>query len=83
MKLDKTTHFQSRNGLIQKNSSKNGNLSPTGTMEHVLQLKRIARRNIWFGDRDTGAWKYDGKSVTNYTINNKLSTQMIWSMYKE
>jgi ligand-binding sensor domain-containing protein len=83
MKLDKTTHFSERNGLIQKNSSKNGNLSPTGTMEHVFAIEEDSEGNIWFGDRDTGAWKYDGKSVTNYTINNKLSTQMIWSMYKD
>jgi hypothetical protein len=65
-----------------KNSSKNGNLAnrDNGTR---FAIEEDSRRNIWFGDRDTGAWKYDGKSVTNYTINNKLSTQMIWSMYKE
>lgn len=80
---DKTIHFSEINGLIQKNSSKNGNLSPTGTMEHVFAIEEDSEGNIWFGDRDTGAWKYDGKNVINYTINNKLSTPMIWSIYKD
>lgn len=83
MEHDKTINFSEINGLIQKNSSKNGNLSPTGTMEHVFVIEEDSEGNIWFGDRDTGAWKYDGKNVINYTINNKLSTPMIWSIYKD
>jgi ligand-binding sensor domain-containing protein len=83
MEHDKTIHFSEINGLIQKNSSKNENLSPTGTMEHVFAIEEDSEGNIWFGDRDTGAWKYDGKNVINYTINNKLSTPMIWSIYKD
>ena len=83
MEHDKTIHFSEINGLIQKNSSKNGNLSLTGTMEHVFAIEEDSEGNIWFGDRDTGAWKYDGKNVINYTINNKLSTPMIWSIYKD
>ena len=83
MEHDKTIQFSEINGLIQKNSSKNGNLSPTGTMEHVFAIEEDSEGNIWFGDRDTGAWKYDGKNVINYTINNKLSTPMIWSIYKD
>lgn len=83
MEHDKTIHFSEINGLIQKNSSKNGNLSPTGTMEHVFAIEEDSEGNIWFGDRDTGAWKYDGKNVINYNINNKLSTPMIWSIYKD
>jgi hypothetical protein len=47
----KTTHFQSRNGLIQKNSSKMEIYRQQGQWNTFLQL-RIAE-NIWFGDRDT------------------------------
>ena len=39
--------------------------------------------NIWFGDRDIGAWKYDGKTITNYVINKKLKSQMIWDIYED
>ncbi len=80
---NKTIHFSEINGLIQKNSSRNGNLSPTGTMEHVFTIKEDSEGNIWFGDRDTGAWKYDGKTMTNYTIDSKHSTPMIWTIYKD
>lgn len=79
----KTIHFSEINGLIQKCSSKNGNRSPTGTMEHVFAIEEDSEGNIWIGDRDTGAWKYDGKNVIHYTINNQLSTPMIWSIYRD
>jgi len=83
MENEKTINFSDINGLIHKNSSKNGNLSPAGTMEHVFAIEEDSEGNIWFGDRDTGAWKYDGKTMTNYTIDNKLSTPMIWSIYND
>ncbi len=83
MEKNKTINFSDINGLIQENSGKNGNPSPAGTMEHVFAIGEDKDGNIWFGDRDTGAWKYDGKTMTNYTIDSKLSTQMIWSIYKD
>jgi ligand-binding sensor domain-containing protein len=52
-------------------------------MEHVFAIEEDLEGNIWFGDRDTGAWKYDGKTMTNYTIDNKLSTPMISSIYND
>jgi hypothetical protein len=26
-------------------------------------IEEDSEGNIWFGDRDTGAWRYDGKTV--------------------
>lgn len=83
MEHDKTINFSDTNGLIAKNSSRNGSHSPTGTMEHIFVIEEDSEGNIWFGDRDTGAWKYDGKTMTNYNIDSKLSTAMIWSIYKD
>jgi hypothetical protein len=82
MKLDKTTHFQSETDLFKKTAVKWKSIAnrDNGTR---FAIEEDSEGNIFFGDRDTGAWKYDGKSVTNYTINNKLSNQMIWSMYKD
>ena len=76
-----TINFSEENGLIHKNSSKNGDFSPVGTLEHVFAIEEDNNGNIWFGDRDTGAWKYDGESLTNYTIDEELSSQMIWDIY--
>ena len=75
---DSTTNFSENNGLIHPNSSKNGNPSPTGTLEHIFAIQEDSEGNIWFGDRDTGPWKFDGKTMKNFTIDNKLTTPMIW-----
>ena len=76
-------NFSDANGLIHPNSSKDGNTSPAGTLEHVFAIIEDSEGNIWFGDRDTGAWKFDGKTVTNYIIDPKLSTQMIWEIFED
>lgn len=78
-----TLNFSDKKGLIHKNSSKNGKHSPTGTLEHVFVIAEDSDGNIWFGDRDTGAWKFDGTTVTNYTVDNNLSTPMVWSIYND
>ena len=76
-------NFSEKMGLIHAKSSKNGDHSPPGTLEHVFAMAEDAEGNIWFGDRDTGPWKFDGKTMSNYTINNKLSKPMIWCIYKD
>lgn len=83
MENEKAINFSDKNGLINTFSSKNGNLSPAGTLEHVFVIEEDSEGNIWFGDRDTGVWKYDGKNMTNYTIDSRLSKPMIWSIYKD
>ncbi|MEQ8239819.1 MAG: two-component regulator propeller domain-containing protein [Cyclobacteriaceae bacterium] len=83
MENDKTINFSEINGLIHKHSSKSGSHSPPGTMEHIFAIEEDSEGNIWFGDRDTGAWKYDGETTTNYTINDNLATPMIWTIYKD
>ncbi|MEO1655893.1 MAG: diguanylate cyclase, partial [Bacteroidota bacterium] len=32
--------------------------------------------------RDTGAWKFDGKSMQNYTTKDGLTTTHIWQIYQ-
>ena len=78
-----TVNFSAKNGLIYENSLKNGSPSPAGTLEHVFAIEEDSEGNIWFGDRDTGAWKFDGKTIINYTIDDNLSTSMIWSIYND
>ncbi len=80
---DSIINFSEQNNLIHPTSSRRGDKSPTGTLEHVFAIKEDDKGNIWFGDRDTGAWKFDGKTMTNYSIDEKLKTQMIWSIYQD
>ncbi len=80
---DTTINFSEKNGLIHFFSSRGGGKSLAGTLEHVFAIEEDSEGNIWFGDRDTGAWKFDGKTMTNYIIDPKLSTQMIWDIYED
>ncbi len=76
-------NFSEKNNLIHPTSTRRGGKSQTGTLEHVFAIEEDSEGNIWFGDRDTGAWKYDGKTMTNYMIDNNLKSQMIWTIYKD
>jgi len=76
-------NFSEKNNLIHPTSTRRGDKSKPGTLEHVFAIEEDSEGNIWFGDRDTGAWKYDGKTLTNYSISDKLSNPMIWTIYKD
>lgn len=76
-------NFSEKNNLIHPTSTRRGDKSQPGTLEHVFAIEEDSEGNIWFGDRDTGAWKYDGKTLTNYKIDSKLNAQMIWSIYED
>lgn len=76
-------NFSEKNNLIHPTSTRRGDKSKPGTLEHVFAIEEDSEGNIWFGDRDTEAWKYDGKTLKNYSISNKLSKPMIWTIYKD
>ncbi len=52
-------------------------------LQSVFAIAEDSQGNIWFGDRDTGAWRYDGASLVNYSIDTKLESQMIWDIYED
>lgn len=83
MEGNSAINFSEKHHLIHPASTRKGDKSQPGTLEHVFAIEEDAEGNIWFGDRDAGAWKYDGKTVTNYTINDQLSNPMIWTIYKD
>ncbi len=52
-------------------------------LQAVFSITEDSQENIWFGDRDSGAWKFDGKTLTNYIIDTKLTSQMIYDIYED
>ena len=79
---DTTINFSELHGLISENSlHRGGYRSPQGSLEHVFSIGEDLNGNMWFGDRDTGAWRYDGKSMRNYTRKDGLTTTHIWQIY--
>lgn len=52
-------------------------------LQAVFAIAEDSEGTIWFGDRDSGAWKYDGKTLTNFKIDPKLTSQMIYDIYED
>ena len=69
-------------GLVASDSSHSGDTSPPGTLEHVFAIQEDQSGNLWVGDRDTGAWRFDGESWHNYTEQDGLPDQHIWTIYR-
>ena len=80
---DSIINFSEKHKLIHPGSSKNGNKSPEGTLEHVFTIAEDGDGNIWFGDRDAGIWKYDGNSLKNFTVKDGLSNDCARAIYKD
>lgn len=80
---DSIINFSKKNNLIHPNSKRNGDKSPQGTLEHVFTIAEDKKGNIWFGDRDAGIWKYDGKAMKNYGKINGLMSDFALSIYED
>ncbi len=78
---DSIFHFSEKHGLV------NGDIFAypglPGTLMHVFAIKEDSKGNIWFGDRDTGAWRFDGKEIENFMLDSTLNTQHIWDIYED
>lgn len=78
-----TINFTKKNNVNDENSYRGGVLSPRGTLNHVFTIAEDRHGNIWFGDRDTGAWRYDGKNLVNYTLKDGLASIFVRVIYKD
>jgi ligand-binding sensor domain-containing protein len=77
------TNFSEENNLIHPTSSRKGDKSLPGTLEHVFTIAEDSQGNIWFGDRDAGVWKYDGETMVNYTMKDGLTNDFALSIYED
>jgi len=80
---DTTINFTKKMRVWDVTSVGGGATSPQATLNHVFAIAEDAQGNIWFGDRDTGAWRYDGKQLKNYTIKDGLKSLFIRVIYKD
>jgi ligand-binding sensor domain-containing protein len=56
---------------------------PSGSLGRIFSIAEDADGNIWFGTRDNGAWRFDGKSLTNFTIEDGLTSHMVSTIYRD
>lgn len=80
---DSIFNFSEKNNLIHPNSTRKGDRSPQGTLEHVFAIAEDNKGNIWFGDRDAGIWKYDGTTMKNFTRSDGLTSDYARSIYRD
>ena len=38
---------------------------------------------MWYGTIDEGVWQYNGKTLQNFTTKDGLSSNAIWTIYKD
>jgi ligand-binding sensor domain-containing protein len=53
------------------------------TMHRVFSIGEDRAGNIWFGTVEHGAWRYDGKSLRNYTAADGLTSKDILCIYTD
>ncbi len=54
-----------------------------GTLARVYTINEDNHGNIWIGTVDAGVWKFDGKSLIQYTTKNGLNSNVVNTIYKD
>lgn len=80
---DQIINFSEQQHLIDPKSSRKGDKSPKGTMEHVFAIEEDGVGDIWFADRDAGVWQYDGDTMRNYTNGLGDTNEFVHTIYKD
>jgi ligand-binding sensor domain-containing protein len=55
----------------------------TGPQDNVFCALRDKSGNLWFGTTGEGVYRYDGKSFTNYTTQDGLNANAVFSMLED
>lgn len=74
-------HFSEKHHLFKGDIF--GVKSPAGTLMHVFAIYEDSKGHIWFGDRDTGAWRFDGKEIKNFVLDAALNSPHIWNIMED
>lgn len=56
----------------------NPRLTPQG-LDRVFAIEEDLDGNIWLGTRDHGAWRFDGESLTHFSVPEGLESSHVWS----
>ena len=72
-------NFTAKQGL----TSSNPGYDEAGTLSRVWSIEQDESGNMWFGTVDSGLWTYDGKNMTNYSVEDGLPSNFVESIYKD
>lgn len=78
------TNFTNENGLGNAHFLRHGTVTDTpGTLARVWTIQQDNTGAIWFGTIDAGAWRYDGKTMTNFTTKDGLTSNAVTTIYND
>lgn len=80
---DSIIDFSQKYHLVPENSERNGKYSPKQTLEHVFAIAQDNDDNLWFSDRDTGLWKFNGEVFENTPFTTSSQHEFIFKIYKD
>lgn len=70
------------NNLTNKEFLISGKQGP-GTLARIYSINEDNENNIWIGTVDAGVWRYDGKTFTNFTKRDGLTSNAVNTIYKD
>ncbi|WCL81399.1 two-component regulator propeller domain-containing protein [Saprospira sp. CCB-QB6] len=88
MQGDTVLNFSREKGLLmpmeafRENTEKRAFTKNKG-LQSVFLIVEDQKGNIWFSDRDTDLWRFDGKNIQNYKITENDAPSMPLSFYEE
>lgn len=88
MQGDTLLNFSREKGLLmppkvfRENTEKRAFAQNKG-LQSVFLIVEDQKGNIWFSDRDTGLWRFDGEDVQQYTVAQNLAVGMALSCFEE
>jgi ligand-binding sensor domain-containing protein len=87
------TIFNSCNGQIKSETGNKVFASPDSTItigdmvpglsEAIMVIYQDKMNNYWFGSREQGVFKYDGKSIKQFTMKQGLVSNDIWDIQED
>ncbi len=76
------TNFTEKNGMSNSNFMVSGTSDP-GLLQRVYAINEDNSGNLWIGAVDSGVWRYDGKQLSQFTVNDGLTSNAVNSIYKD
>jgi ligand-binding sensor domain-containing protein len=52
-------------------------------LDEYLSTAKDRMNNLWFATYRNGVWKYDGKKVTHYTVQDNSKDITVFSIYRD
>ncbi|WP_276482352.1 ligand-binding sensor domain-containing protein [Paraflavitalea pollutisoli] len=68
-------HFTKQQRLRKEDTKGN-------SLDRVFSIGEDSSGNMWFGTVQSGVWRYDGHTMTNFTQQDGLDGDMTWIIYK-